>query len=175
MTILLSDLHVWPWLQITWTSISNKQLCQIILKSMHKCRSYSLDKLNLWPFIIWPSNVTLIFNLHKLKCQIPLLNFKDNNCATLFWNPCINVQLVARTSSVYDNFIIWPSSVTLTFNLPEQMFQMALLLLKDNNCAKWFWNPGLFMHKCISYSPDKLNLWPFYHLTFKCDLYLQFS
>ena len=28
-----------------------------------------------------------------------------------------------------DHFIICPSSVTLTFNLPEQMFQM-------NNCAK---------------------------------------
>ena len=28
-------------------------------------------------------------------------------------------------------------------------------------------------HKCRSYSPDKLNLWPFYHLTFKCDRDLQ--
>ena len=26
------------------------------------------------------------------------------------------------------------------------------------------------MHKCTSYNPDKLNSWPFYHLTFKCDL-----
>ena len=26
--------------------------------------------------------------------------------------------------------------MTLTFNLPEHMFQMALLLLKQNNCAK---------------------------------------
>ena len=44
---------------------------------------------------------------------------------------------MALTSSFYAHFIIWPSSVTLTFNLPEQMFQMALLLLK-NNYAKWF-------------------------------------
>ena len=29
------------------------------------------------------------------------------------------------------------------------------------------------MHKCRIYGPDKLNLWPFYHLTFKCDLGLQ--
>ena len=29
------------------------------------------------------------------------------------------------------------------------------------------------MNKCTSYGPDKLNLWPFYHLTFKCDLDLQ--
>ena len=33
-----------------------------------------------------------------------------------------------------DHFIVWPSSVTLTFNLPEQMFQL-------NNCAKLFWTP----------------------------------
>ena len=29
------------------------------------------------------------------------------------------------------------------------------------------------MYKCRSYGPDKLNLWPFYHLTFMCDLDLQ--
>ena len=29
------------------------------------------------------------------------------------------------------------------------------------------------MHRCRSYGPDKLNLEPFYHLTFKCDLDLQ--
>ena len=52
-----------------------------------------------------------------------------------------HVQVMARTSSIHDHFIIWPSSVTLTFNLREQMFRMALLLLDDNNCAKSFWNP----------------------------------
>ena len=26
------------------------------------------------------------------------------------------------------------------------------------------------IHKCRNYGPDKLNLWTFYHLTFKCDL-----
>ena len=57
----------------------------------------------------------------------------------LFWNPCINAQLTAQ-SSVYDHFLIWPSRVTSTINLPEQMFQTALLLLQDNNCAKLFWN-----------------------------------
>ena len=50
------------------------------------------------------------------------------------------------------HFISWPSSVTMTLNLPEQMFQI-------NNCA--------------NYGLDKLNLWPFSHLTFKCDLDLQ--
>ena len=32
---------------------------------------------------------------------------------------------------------------------------------------------GITMHECKSYGPDKLNLWPFYHFTFKCDLDLQ--
>ena len=42
------------------------------------------------------------------------------------------------TSSVYDHSIILPSRVTLAYNLPDQMFQMALLLLKENTCAKLF-------------------------------------
>ena len=29
------------------------------------------------------------------------------------------------------------------------------------------------MHKCKSYGPDKLNLRPFNHMTFKCDLDLE--
>ena len=33
-----------------------------------------------------------------------------------------------------DHFIVWPSSVILTFMLPEQMFQM-------NNCSKLLCNP----------------------------------
>ena len=41
------------------------------------------------------------------------------------------IGVMAQKSS-----FMWPSSVTLTFNLPKNMFQMALLLLKDNNCAK---------------------------------------
>ena len=58
---------------------------------------------------------------------------------------------MARTSSIHDHFIIWPSTVTLTFNLPEQMFQMALL-------AKLFWNPcinvGIIANLC------DLLVWP---------------
>ena len=57
---------------------------------------------------------------------------------------------MARTSSiyVYDHFDIYLTPVTLTFNLPKKMFQMALLLLKGNNCTK-------SMHYCTIYGPDK--------------------
>ena len=87
---------------------------------------------SLWP---WPSTCLKMF-------QMALLLFEDNNCAKLFWNPCINVQVMARTNSIYDHSDINLTPVTLTFNLPETMFQMALLLLKDN-FAKVFWNPRI--------------------------------
>ena len=43
-----------------------------------------------------------------------------------------------RTSLIYDHFDLHFIPVTLTFNLPKNMFQMALLLLEGNNCAKLF-------------------------------------
>ena len=55
-------------------------------------------------------------------------------------------------------------------NLPQQMFQMALLLLKGEQLCQIIFKS---MHKCISNGPDKLKLRPFYHLIFKCDLNLQ--
>ena len=40
---------------------------------------------------------------------------------------------MARTSSIYEHFDLYLTPVTLTFNLPEKMFQLALFLLEDNN------------------------------------------
>ena len=81
----------------------------------------------------------------------------------------MNEQVMAWTSSIYDHFDLYLTPVTLTFNLPEKngskgtfplrgqqnMFQMALFLLEDNNCAKLFFKS---MHKCRRYGPDKLNI-----------------
>ena len=39
-------------------------------------------------------------------------------------------------SQTDDHFDLYLTPVTLTFNLPEKMFQMELLLLEGNNCAK---------------------------------------
>ena len=179
---------------------------------MHKYRSYGPDKLNLWPFY----HFTFKSDRPKKRFQVALLLLRENTCAKLLWNPCINVEVMARTSSSCDHAIIWPSSVTLTFNLPKQMFQIALLLLKDNTWAKLFWSPCInvevmartsfiydhfiiwpssvtlnfnrppkhvsngtttpqgehlciiilkFMHKCRTYGSDKLI-----YVTFKCDL-----
>ena len=48
-----------------------------------------------------------------------------------------------KESQSFDHFDLHLTPVTLTFSLPEKMFQMALFLLKDNNCAK------LFLNSCI--------------------------
>ena len=83
-----------------------------------------------------------------------------------FWNPCINVQVMARTSSTYDHFDLYLTPATLTFNLPKNVSngispprgqQMCKIILKS-------------MHKCTSYGPDKLNVWPFWRLFDPCDL-----
>ena len=87
---------------------------------------------------IWPYDLDLQ-PMWKIF-QMALL-LEDNNCAKLFWNPCIIVQVMAQTSSIYDHFDLYLTHVTLTFNLPEKMFQTALFLLEDNNCANYFWNP----------------------------------
>ena len=97
-------------------------------------------------FSVWYSLDLIFLKIwRRILFKMELLLLKENNCTKLFWNPYINVKVMVRTSSIYDRFIIWPSSVTLTFNLPEQMFEMTLLLLKENNGGKLFLK---FMLKC---------------------------
>ena len=107
--------------------------------------------LNLWPFYHRLSSVTLTFNLLEQMFQMAILLFKENKCAKSFWNPCINLQDMAQTNSIFDHFISWPPSVTLTFNLPQQMFHMALLPQGEQLCQSIL----KFMHKCTSYVPNK--------------------
>ena len=144
MTILSFDLQVLPWLS-TYLNVSNctstpqEQLCRIVLKSMLNCRSYGLDKAQFmtilsFDFKVWSWPLTDLNKCFKLQCyssrrttvpnnfETALLLLKENY-AKLFWNPCINAEVMAWTSSIYYHFIIWPSSVTLTFNLPEQCFK----------------------------------------------------
>ena len=59
--------------------------------------------------------MTLTFNLPEQIFQIALLLLKENNCAKLFQNPHINVEIIVRTTSIYEHFISWHSSATLTF------------------------------------------------------------
>ena len=76
-------------------------------------------------FIVWPSSVTLTFNL-------PEKNVLNEQLCHNILNSCMNVEVKARPSSIYEHFIGWPSYVTLTFNLPELMFAndvVAVVLL----------------------------------------------
>ena len=61
---------------------------------------------------------------------------------------------MARTSSIYDHFELYLTPVTLTINLSKQMFQMALLLLKNNNCANLFLNPCIIVQVMVRTNPD---------------------
>ena len=92
-------------------------------------------------FDLYFTPMTLTCNLPEKMFQMALLHLESNNCAKSFCNPCINVQVMARTSSIYVHFDLYLTSVTLTFNLPEKMFQMALLHPEGNNCGKLFCNP----------------------------------
>ena len=84
MTILLSNIQVWPWPSTYLNNVSNEQLCQIILKSMHKCRSYDPDTLNLWPSYNLTFKSDLDFNLPEQMLQMALLLHNENNCAKSF-------------------------------------------------------------------------------------------
>ena len=112
-------------------------------------------------FYLYLAPATLTFNLHEKMFQMALLLFEDNNCANLFWNPCINVQVMARKSSIYDHFDLYLTPVTLTFNLREKMFQMALLLLEDKKCANYFWNPCINV-QLIAWSSSIYDHFDFY-------------
>ena len=68
-----------------------------------------------------PVSVTLTFNITEQMFQMAQLLLKENNCA-IFLNLWITEEVMAGTSSIYDQFIILPSSVTMTFNLPVQIF-----------------------------------------------------
>ena len=89
-----------------------------------------------------------------------LFLLEDNNCAKLIWNPCINVQVMARKSPIYDHFELYLTPVTLTFNLPEKMFQMALLFLEDNNCAKLIYHVPVMARTSSIYGHFDLYLTP---------------
>ena len=74
-------------------------------------------------FDLYLTPVTLTFNLPENMFQMALFLLKDNNCAKLFYNPCMNVQVIARTSSIYDHFELYLTPVTLTTNLPKKCFK----------------------------------------------------
>ena len=96
-------------LQPTWTNVSDcistpigELLCQIILKFMHECRSFSLDKLNLWPF----------YHL-TFKCDLDLQSTWTNVLNCIFTPQgeqlCqINFKSMHKCRSGLDKLNLWP-------------------------------------------------------------------
>ena len=137
---------------------------------MHKCRIYGPDKLNLWPFynltfkcdLVLQSNWTNVSNGTSIPdgeqlCHIILKsmhkcwhNGPDKLNLLPFYHLTFNCDLELQPS--------WTNVSNGTATPREE--QLSQIILKS-------------MHKCRSYSPDKLILLPFYHLTFKCDLDIQ--
>ena len=151
--------------QMTLLLLQDNNCAKLFLKSMHKCTSYGPEKSSIYDhFDLYLTPVTLTFNLPEKMFQMTLLLLQDNNCAKLFlksMHKCTSYG--PEKSSIYDHFDLYLTPATLTFNLPEKMFQIALVLLKDNNCAKLFL---ISMHKCTSYGPEKSSIYDHF------DLYL---
>ena len=136
--------------------------------------------------------------------QMALLLLKGNNCAKLFWNPCIIVQVIVRTNpdgrtdarthahtpnKNCNNYVSLTRKRTWQKPCINAEAQFMTILSSDLQVWPWPWNVSngistpqgeqlcyiilKFMHKCRNYGPDKLVLLPFYHLTFKWDLDLQ--
>ena len=101
--------------------LRGEHLCKIIFKSTHKCRSYGPDKLNLLPFY----HLTFKSDLDLQPTQAEVSNGTttpqgEHLCKTIlkFIHKCRSYGL---DKLIYDHFIIWPSSVTLTFNIPKKV------------------------------------------------------
>ena len=70
-----------------------------------------------------------------------------------FLNPCINLQVMARTSVIHDRFDLYLTFVTFTFNLPEKNVSNDTSPPRGQQLCKILKS----MHKCASYGPDKLK------------------
>ena len=119
-------------------------MCQIILKSMHKCASNGPDQLNLISF----DHLAFKYDLdHQTRTEFDphsrrnLLNHKRSSIAhsvsLLSKHRPDMTEILLKGRKIASHLSIQPS----TIKQLEQMFEMALLLLKENNCAKVFCNP----------------------------------
>ena len=148
---------------------SNEQLCQIILKTIHKCRNYGPNKLNLWSFYhltftcdldlqpTWTNvsngisasqgehmcHINLKF-MHKWRSYGPGKSRWTDGC-THNARTHIHRTEVATTMSrspqaglAETNFIIWPSSVTLTLSYLNKCFIWHLYSLKRTTVPNYF-------------------------------------
>ena len=77
---------------------------------------------------------------------------------------------MARTSLVYAHFFYLTFMCDLDFQPAQTNVSNGTTTPQGEHLYKIIFKS---VHKCRSYGPDKLNLLPLYHLTFKCDLDFQ--
>ena len=77
---------------------------------MHKCTNNGKDKLNLWLFCHSTFKCDLDLQPAWTNVSNGTSTLQGENCAKLFWNICINVEVMVKTSSIYDHFTIWSST-----------------------------------------------------------------
>ena len=152
---IYDHLIIWPSSVTLTFSLSDtstprgEQLCQIIL---NPCINVDVMALTSWFLTIYHLTFKCDLDLQAIfkMFQKALLLLEKNHCANLFWNPCINVEVMARTSSIYDPIILWPSwtwpsttwqNVSNGTSTPQGQ-QLCLIILNS-------------VHKCRSYDPDK--------------------
>ena len=158
MTVLTFDLQVWAWPSKYLNNVSNhtstcqgEQLCQFILKSMHKCPTYGQDKLNLWSFYhltfkcdldlqpTWTnvSNGTLTPK-EQQQCQIIL---KSMHKCRSYGLDRLNLWLFYHLTFMCD-FDLQPTWTNISNDTSTSQGQLCQIILKS-------------MHTCTSYGPDK--------------------
>ena len=136
---------------------------------MLKCRSYGPDKLHVnissFDLQVWPWLSTYLN-----KCFLLIL--EENNCAKLFWIPCINLEVMHTCDTfprdIREVLLSFPGGFWDKLHLDISSFDLQvwpwpstylnkcfLLILKENNCAKLFWNPCINLEVM---APDKSGL-----------------
>ena len=123
---------------------------------MHKCTSYGPDKLNICPF--WPLFDPCDLDLQPTWKKCFKWHFSSSRAKTVQHYFEIHAQMYKLCSGqaqfMYMTIVTfiwplwrWPSTY-------RKMFQMALFLLKGNNCAKLFRNPYINVQVMFRTNPD---------------------
>ena len=105
--------------------------------------------------------MTLTFELGTQVFPMTRWLHVRNICAKLFQSPPRNDEFTVQTSCIINIFVIWPLSMTLTFELGTWILCMTCRLLMRNICAKLFQNSPIndeftVQTSCIM---PTLNLW----------------
>ena len=135
---------------------------------------YSLDN----PYQIWGRylecfwNIPVSINLKQAEFmtilsfdlqvwQMALLLVKENNCARLFWNPCINVEWPGQAQFMtilsltfkcdLDFQPTWKKKVSNGTSPPQGQHLCKIILKSMHKCRSYGLDKSRWMHSCMNY------------------------